>query len=172
MEFFPHNIQLGKSTIGSADTASLTVSASFIANFAAIRVDSASLALNISGSTGTDGVNYIKTGIEGDRGDDGERGYRGTSIFLLSSSWSTGSCIGVTCYAYQLQRYRGTCNSGVLNTYYSTDTTFTNGSPVYYNFTCTDPAISVNSIGQYGNSIYQTTGLGTASVYATCGGGF
>lgn len=176
MEFFPHNIQLGKSTIGSAVSASLTVTASFLDNFATIRVDSASLALNISGSPGTNGTNYIKTGDVGPTGIDGVRGFRGNSVFLLSSSWSTGSCVGFQCYTIEVQRYRESsgCNSGIINFYYSTDNinVFGNGSPVYYNETCTLPATNVSNLGQYGNSVYQTDGFGTASVLTTCGGGF
>ena len=173
MEFFPHNIQLGKSTIGSAVSASLTVTASFLDNFATIRVDSASLALNISGSPGTNGTNYIKTGDVGPTGPDGVRGFRGNSVFLLSSSWSTGSCVAIACNEITLQRYRGTCNSGVPSIYYSNNTqaTFGNGSSVYYDDVCTLPATNVSSIGQLGNSVYQTDGFGTASVYLTCTGG-
>lgn len=176
MEFFPHNIQLGKSTIGTAVSASLTVTASFLANFATIRVDSASLALNISGSPGANGTNYTKTGETGATGPDGVRGFRGNSVFLLSSSWSTGSCVGVACYAIPLQRYRPSsgCDSGIINFYYSNDNenAFGNGSSVYYDEICTLPATNVSNIGQYGNFVYQTDGFGTASVYVTCGGGF
>lgn len=176
MDFFPHNIQLGRSTIGTATSASLATTASFFDNFATIRVDSASLALNISGSTGAAGTNYTKTGNTGPTGDTGVTGFRGNSVFLLSGSWSTGSCVGASCYTIEVQRYRAStgCNSGIINFYYSTDNigVFGNGSPVYYDDVCTLPATNVSNLGQYGNNVYQTDGFGTASVYLTCGGGF
>lgn len=178
MQSYPHNIPLGNATTPRAVSASITDSTTFLANLPPFppfpsSALTASWALNRSGSTGAAGTNYTKTGNTGATGDRGPTGYRGTNVFLLSSSWNTGTCTGVTCYAYQFQKVTGTtCNSGVYNTYYSTYNNIVDGvSPIYYDDICSSPATSRSKIGQYGTTIYGTTAAGTASFSASCGPG-
>jgi hypothetical protein len=93
MEFYPHNIDV--TIIGNAVSSSQALTGSFINNSSVISatvVDLAGLALNISGSRGTDGANYTSFGPEGSQGDRGVTGFRGDSIFLLSSAWSGSAC--------------------------------------------------------------------------------
>lgn len=93
MEFYPHNIQ--SNLVASAVSASQAASGSYIRNFAEItilKVNTASFALNITGSRGIDGTSVPVYGPKGDTGDRGDTGPRGNSIFLLSSSWNNGSC--------------------------------------------------------------------------------
>jgi hypothetical protein len=169
MQFFPHNTPL--SLTSTAISASTTVTASLIANFASFNVSTASIALNITGSPGPAGTNYTKTGESGSQGDKGDTGYRGNSVFLLSSSWSTGSCVGVTCYSFSfISAKRGICDPSITTTYYSTLNSIIDATtPIYYNAICTTPVISA-SLGAFGGIRWSTNTLGTASYIAPCSG--
>lgn len=165
MQFFPHNLPL--TSVATAVSASFTRTGSFIANFSAIavtRVDTASLALNLTGSAGTAGTNYGPiVGPKGAQGNRGVTGPRGDSVYLLSSSWHDENKAGASCASnppapancwtvklYPAYNIFGnyTCAFGnVPATYYTNsgssqddvDFNFGAGFPLYANETCTDP---------------------------------
>lgn len=169
MQFYPHNIPL--TTIGSAVSASLATSGSYIANFAAVpvtTVDTASLALNIVGTNGANGTGAVVPGPKGATGTRGVTGPRGNNVYLLSRSWHNGSKVGATCpplssNCWQVDLYsayivfgQGNCDysqSPPYNpvTYYTTsgssqlavDQNFGAGFPLYANSACTDTLVSV-----------------------------
>jgi hypothetical protein len=99
MQFYPHKISVN--TTAAAVSASIALTGSFINNFSAIQINrvlTASIALNITGSRGTDGTSVDIIGPTGPVGARGETGFRGGNIFLLSSSWSGSACGGgATC---------------------------------------------------------------------------
>lgn len=99
MKFFPHNLPL--TSVATAVSASFTKTGSFIANFSAIavtRVDTASIALNLTGSAGAAGTSYGPiVGPKGAQGNRGVTGPRGDSVYLLSSSWHDATNPGATC---------------------------------------------------------------------------
>jgi hypothetical protein len=95
MQFYPHKTSVN--TIPTAVSASIAFTGSFIDNFSAIQVNrvlTASIALNITGSRGTDGTSVNIIGPTGPVGARGATGFRGGNIFLLSSSWSGSACGG------------------------------------------------------------------------------
>lgn len=158
MEFYPHNIPA--SVISFAVSASSAASASFINNFASITINTASLALNITGSPGTNGTNILTApGPKGDTGDRGVTGPRGDNIFLLSSAWSGSACGGTpaTCYGgftlYNIGPGFDECGVSLgSGQYYSNgDNTVINSNTVgtadgkflYTNNTCTTVAANV-----------------------------
>lgn len=156
MQFYPHNIPA--TTVGFAVTASLSLTGSFINNFSAIPiniVDTASLALNITGSSGTNGANFTITGPKGATGPRGDTGYRGDSVFLLSAAWSGSACGGGggTCGSFTLYNIGpgfDECNTNQGSaTYYSTSSGAiiesnivgtADGVILYTNNTCTTVA--------------------------------
>lgn len=109
---------LNKTNFASSVTsASLAKQASFIN----VRVNTASIALNITGSRGPSGSAYTKVGIDGPNGPIGPSGSQGLGVYLLSSSralccnvWSAGiwrgtfessnpsDCSNLTKYEYSL----------------------------------------------------------------------
>jgi hypothetical protein len=95
MQFYPHKTSVN--TTAAAVSASIALTGSFINNFSAIEVNrvlTASIALNITGSRGTDGTSVDIIGPTGLTGTRGATGFRGGNIFLLSSSWSGSACGG------------------------------------------------------------------------------
>lgn len=95
MQFYPHKTSIN--TISTAVSASIALTGSFINNFSAIEVNrvlTASIALNITGSRGTDGTSVNSIGPTGPVGARGATGFRGGNIFLLSSAWSGSACGG------------------------------------------------------------------------------
>jgi hypothetical protein len=179
MQFYPHNIST--TLVGNAVSASLSLSGSFINNFAAItvnRVNTASLALNITGSRGADGTGAAVPGPKGATGTRGVTGFRGDNILLLSSAWSGSACAAppVNCYAfdfgntYSLGGVRS-CDFGNIVTYYSTDSTLSAGSsPMYYNDICTNLASNANPLGAYGptSTAYSTNASGILQAIEAC----
>lgn len=174
MRFYPHNIS--SNIVGQATSASLAQLTTYLNNFTdiSVAVNTASLALNISGSAGTAGTDYTKTGDTGPVGDRGVTGPRGKSIYLLSGSWNTGSCTPVSCYEYSFgdsyvvggTRY---CDFGTPTSYYSTDSVLSAGSsPMYYNSICTSLAINVSNLGAYVSTAYSTNGSGILQTVDTC----
>lgn len=169
MQFFPHNLPL--TNVATAVSASFTRTGSFIANFSAIavtRVDTASIALNLTGSSGVAGTNYGPiVGPKGAQGNRGVTGPRGDSVYLLSSSWHDESKAGASCAGnppapancWTVKLYAAyelfgefTCdfsNTPGYNptTYYTNqgasqayvDANFGADFPLYVNETCTDP---------------------------------
>lgn len=166
MQFYPHNIPI--TIIGSAVSASLSLTGSFINNFAAIpinTVNTASLALNITGTPGTNGSNFTVTGPKGATGPRGDTGYRGNSVFLLSAAWSGSACGGGG----------GTCNPFTLyNIGPGFDECNTNqGSATYYS-TSSAAIINSNIVGTANDAILYsndtcTTVAGGASVHNSQG---
>lgn len=169
MQFYPHNIPT--TTIGTAVSASFSKSGSYIANFATALIDTASLGLNITGSTGTTGTSATVVGPKGATGTRGLTGPRGNSVYLLSSSWHDESKPGAACpsgpencwsvelyTAYQVfgQYYCDfTPTTGNPVTYYTTtgesqayvNLNFGADFPLYVNNTCTDSV--ADAIGGY-----------------------
>lgn len=175
MEFYPHNIPI--IYIASAVSASRTNTGSLIANFSAIAintVNTASVALNITGSPGTAGTHFAVIGPTGNTGPQGETGYRGDSIFLLSGSWNTNACSGTPvppiCYgAYTLYNVApgGDCPTNIGSSlYYSnyfdlTSSAAPNGFKLYSDETCTTIAADVTT--HNGSLIFYTDAVGTIS---------
>ena len=172
MQFYPHNVP--PTTIGLAISASTATSASFINNFAGIAINTASLALNITGSAGTPGTSVAVIGPTGSQGVRGVTGFRGNSIFLLSSSWSGSACgsVGdpclgpITLYAIGpgfdecrtdqgSGTYYTTSSLGVLN---STNVGDADGAILYTNSGCGSVAVS-NAVHN-GSVIFYTDGSG------------
>lgn len=161
MQFYPHNTPI--ISVANAVSASIANTGSLINNFSAITiniVNTASVALNITGSPGTAGTNLAVIGPTGNTGLRGETGYRGNSIFLLSGSWNTDPCSApVVCYGgFTLQNVGpniGECGSS-------------QGSAVYYsNFSgqltaSIDPYVPAISDNSADNSILYTDSSCTA----------
>lgn len=167
MQFFPHNVPIN--IINTATSASLTQTAEFLYNLGTIAINTASLALNISGSTGASGSNYIKTGSTGPQGLTGPTGYRGNSVYLLSISRSTGSnAICYTTSALGTATFNGvdyTCNYGFAQTYYADASSLTNGVVLYYDSSCSSLATNLTSLSDpISNAIFNTDGAGTITL--------
>jgi len=144
MQFFPHNVPI--SITNTAVSASLTQTAQFLYNLGTIAINTASLALNISGSTGASGSNYTKTGATGPQGSTGPSGYRGNSVYLLS-----------------MVNY--TCNYGFAQTYYANASSLTNGVVLYYDSSCSSLAVNLSSLSDpTSNAIFNTDGAGTITL--------
>jgi hypothetical protein len=148
MKFYPHNIDI--TFIPNAVSASSATTASLIANFNALpvnKVNTASVALNFVGASGTNGTSILVTGPKGPTGDRGPQGLRGDSVFLLSGSWNVGSCVTPSiCYEIQLYEPIGNlgqyyCGGGSGNTVvvYTTDAAgpVSNTSTIYADSGCT-----------------------------------
>lgn len=173
MRFYPHNIS--SNIVGQATTASLAQLTTYLNNFIdiSVTVNTASLALNISGSTGAAGSDYTTVGATGPTGDRGVTGPRGNSIYLLSGSWNTGSCTPTACYPFSFgdtYSVAGTryCDFATPTTYYSTDATLSAGSStIYYNSTCTILANNI-TVGAIDATAYSTNGSGILQVLDTC----
>lgn len=181
MQFYPHNVPV--TSIATAVSASLAQSGSLINNFSAIGVtlvNTASIALNITGSRGTDGTSIAVIGPTGPIGPRGDTGYRGGNIFLLSGSWNTNACSGIppACTGpYTLNNIGpgvGECgNTQGLSTYYSSYASnllevgtndpadAANNSILYINNVCTSPAANVSV--HNGSVIFYTDGAGVIS---------
>lgn len=178
MQFYPHNIP--STLIGSAVSASSTITGSFINNFSALPVNTASVALNITGSRGTDGTSVVVLGPKGTTGPRGVTGFRGNNILLLSGSWhSGGSCAAVPVDCFPFIFYPAFTLGGELQcdfsdfnqTYYSTDLNFTvDSSIMYYNDICTNIVSDANPLGAYGPTAkaYATDGSGVISELGNC----
>lgn len=173
MQFYPNNISV--STVASAISASFSQTSSLINNFSAISVtivDTASVGLNLVGSTGANGTSAGPiSGPKGPRGNTGVTGPRGDSVYLLSSSWHDASNPGASCstpapsncwyidlYVSYLVFGEYTCDFSSTpgynpTRYYTTngssqedvDTNFGAGFPLYINNTCTDSVASALS---------------------------
>ena len=167
MQFFPHNVPI--SITNTAVSASLTQTAQFLYNLGTIAINTASLALNMSGSTGASGSNYTKTGATGPQGSTGPTGYRGNSVYLLSIARSTGS--NTVCYttdALGTATFNGvnyTCNYGFAQTYYANASSLTNGVVLYYDSSCSSLAVNLSSLSDpTSNAIFNTDGAGTITL--------
>jgi len=163
MEFFPHRIP--PTTVGRAVSASLALSASYVSNTSSTIVASASLALNISGSAGSPGANFTRTGTTGTQGTTGPRGFRGKNVYLLSVGWGTGS--KAICYSTDglgNATYTGTeyvCDYSLPQLYYADASTLTNGVTLYYDSGCTTVASNLSSKSDpTSNGIFNTDGSG------------
>lgn len=173
MQFYPHNAPLA---VDQATSASLAKQATFLNNFInrSITIATASVGLNITGSVGTSGSNYVKVGATGPTGPQGLKGYRGKNVYLLSASWNQGTC--TQCYEYifgsssvELPNYYR-CFFGLETKYYSTDSTLVSGvSPMYYDVGCTSLATNITAAhSQNGDFVVQTNGSGIYSQFVGC----
>lgn len=178
MQFFPYNIPVTK--IAVAVSASSTPTASYLANFAAVpvnTVNTASLALNIVGTNGANGAGIVVPGPKGPTGDRGLTGFRGDSIYLLSSSWYSGAtcspppstCNQIIFGAGVFLNGQWFCDYGQLLVYYTTAETFVEGSPLFSNDICTSGVGTVGNVGAYSttSTVYSTTNNVTA-ILAIC----
>jgi len=192
MQFYPHNLPL--TTVATAVSASFTRTGSFIANFSAIavtRVSTASVALNLTGSSGAAGSNAGPVpGPKGAQGLRGVTGPRGDSVYLLSSSWHDATKGGASCAgnpppptncwsvdlyaAYEISG-QYICDFSVTpgynpTTYYTTqgasqayvDANFGVDFPLYVNNTCTDPLAATLS----GFTFPVTLGAKVSTIFA------
>jgi hypothetical protein len=171
MQFYPHNIPL-TSTENSV-SASKALTSSFINNiaaFGATLINTASVALNITGSPGTNGINYVSIGPTGPAGIRGVTGFRGNSIYLLSSSWSGSNCVEEsTCNGpytlYNIGPGFDECNttqgSGI---YYSNAelNEITSGNILFLNSGCT--VVASNVAVHDGGNIFYTDPAGVISI--------
>jgi hypothetical protein len=169
MQFYPHNLPLSK--ISNAVSASRAELTNYLNNFQSISVTvfTASLALNITGSSGIAGANYTKIGQKGSTGATGPQGFRGDSLYILSSSWNTGSCVPSDCFAInfgygQLVGAEYSCDFGSVTTLYSKESGLEVNDVLYSNGTCTTLAANLSNLA-YGptNSVYSTNGSGVLS---------
>lgn len=166
MEFYPNNISVNQ--LGFAVSSSLAKTGSLIANFSALSVNTASFALNITGSAGTNGTGAVLPGPKGPRGSTGVTGPRGDSVYLISSSWfNEGLTSPITCGTpptncwtvnlYAAYEVFGNYNCDFSSnppynpvTYYTTtgasqldvNTNFGANFSLYTNNVCTDPVTS------------------------------
>lgn len=181
MQFYPNNIAVNE--LGFAVSASIARTGSLIQTFAAVPV-TASLALNITGSTGAAGTSAGPiSGPKGAQGPRGVAGPRGNSVYLISSSWHDATKGGASCasapancyeytfytsYAVDGTRY---CDFGSPNiTVYSTDSTLSAASsPMFLNSVCTNPALR-QILGAYqpDSTAYSTDGGGTLQSLGVC----
>lgn len=170
MQFFPHNISA--TSVAQATSASLAATVSYLNNFASVRVDTASVALNFTGSVGATGSNYIKVGATGLTGLQGARGARGDSAYILAVGWS--STTPTTCNAISDV---GTYNSGTTIcsfensvTLYSTSSIITEGTIVYYDSACSSLVTNISDLAISVKS-FSTNGSGVVALGPDCGGG-
>lgn len=181
MQFYPHNIST--SLVGSAVSASQAQSTLFLNNFSAMSiniVNTASVALNITGSRGADGTSITVPGPKGPAGARGVTGFRGNSVFLLSGSWHSGAACSTppaNCFehrfypTYVIGGNRFCDFSDYYDTYYSTDLNLQNGvSKIYFNEICTTLASNAIPLGAYGptSTAYNTDGAGTLEAIEPC----
>lgn len=180
MQFYPHNLPLSK--ISNAVSASRAELTRYLNNFESISVAvfTASFGQNITGSNGISGADYVKIGQQGSTGTTGVQGFRGDSVYILSSSWNTGSCTPFNCFAIdfgygQLVGEQYSCDFGSVTTLYSREVgpgdTLSPTDVLYSNPICTTLAANLNSLA-YGptNSVYSTDGSGELlSPDGTCG---
>ena len=180
MQFYPNTISVNE--VAFAVSASIARSGSLIEKFAAVPI-TASLALNIRGSTGTAGTNAGPiSGPKGAQGQRGVTGLRGDSVYLLSSSWHDESKGGASCSSapancypydfwpsYRVGGVRVCDYSGFYITYYSTDLTLGAGSPMFYNEVCTNPALD-QKLGAYQieQTVYNTDANGDLVIVGSC----
>jgi hypothetical protein len=171
MQFFPHNIS--STNVAQATSASLARTVSFLNNFASVRVDTASVALNFVGTPGTAGTNFTKIGETGLKGIQGERGPRGDNAYILAVGWSDpapSACIEVI---DDIGAYNPTttfCNFENAATFYSTTNSITGGSVVYYDSSCSSLVMSRTNLA-VGNKSFSTDGSGVVTLGADCAGG-
>ena len=178
MQFYPHNVP--STSAEFAVSASIARTGSFINNrsaFGATLISTASLALNITGTAGTSGTSYVSTGPTGPQGDRGVTGFRGNNIFLLSSSWHSGTpCTGGACEGpftlYNIgpgfdecgtslgsNSYYSNANSGIIN---SSNIASAGGYILYLDDECTTVAANI-AVHNNNNIIFYTDNTGTIS---------
>lgn len=174
MQFFPHRTTLG--VIGQATTASRSAYAELINNFSTIPVDTASIALNITGSTGLAGSNFTAIGPQGPQGTQGPRGPRGDHVYLLSVAWDQAPpeeeeiCYELTpvgTSTFNDPDY--SCDFGTTVSYYSTSSILTDGTVLYYDSGCSSLAINMSGLAWSGYGAFGTNGSGVVENNGVCG---
>jgi hypothetical protein len=88
MKYFPNYL----TNIPFAVSASITSQSRFLDNFSSTPIDTASLALNISGSVGANGTSVLVTGPQGPQGFAGFAGPPGSGIYLLPATRTYCAC--------------------------------------------------------------------------------
>lgn len=172
MTFFPHKVS--PTNIGQAVSASKASSSLFISNFANLNINTASLGLNISGSPGSPGTNFTRTGTKGPDGFQGEKGFRGDNAYLLSASWSRTAPVACN-PIYDIKDYCG----GGYTLYYSNTTSIpgttgasTVGINVYFDSDCNTQVLTVPgntwSHASTGKEITVTAGALTIDISENC----
>jgi hypothetical protein len=162
MKFYPHYLP----TIPFATSASITGQSLFLNNFSGIPVDTASLALNITGSTGENGTSALITGPDGPRGFIGSTGPVGDGIYLLPSSRATYCTCNTVVGGTATDGGSGTyiCETGT--TYYSDCGTIAAGCQVFIDLGC---AVTVTyGLYAFNGTVYTATD-GTLTYTADCG---
>ena len=182
MKFFPHN--LGNTLVYQAVSASITDTAQYLNNRTGTLVGTASIALNITGSTGAPGTSYGPyTGDTGPRGATGATGAKGQGIYVLAHSRGTCSGGGAVCaaisstYASNYLRYTSEITApfccDVTNTYqvYSTNDAggaIVNGNTLYIgNGTCSTIANNSGNLTD-GTTVFSTDSSGIITIQGTC----
>lgn len=163
MKFFPHNL----TTVPSAVSASITSQSLFLNNFSGTLVNTASFALNITGSRGSSGTSHLIVGPQGPRGPAGPQGPQGNGIYILPSTRATyctcNTVLGGT--ATDLGGGLYACDPP-NTTYYSNCETIAGGCTVYTDLGC---AVTVsNGLYAFDSQVY-TAASGVLTLTAGCG---
>jgi len=165
MKFYPHYLP----TIPFATSASITGQSLFLNNFSGIPVDTASLALNITGSTGENGTSALITGPDGPRGFIGSTGPVGDGIYLLPSSRATYCTCNIVLGGIATPPAPGddlyACDPPQTTFYSSCDTVATS-CQLFIDLAC---AVTVsNGLYAFDGKVYDAVG-GTLTEIGTCG---
>jgi len=161
MKYFPNNL----TTVPLAVSASITSRSALIDNFAGTPIDSASLALNITGSRGTSGISYLVVGPTGSQGPLGPMGPPGDSIYMLPASRATyctcNTVVGGTATTSDNITY--ICQTGT--TYYSDCGAIAAGCQVFTDLGCAETV--TNGLYAFNGIVYTAAG-GTLTYTNTC----
>ena len=155
MKYFPNNL----TTVPLAISASITSRSALINNFAGTPINTASLALNITGSRGSSGISYLVVGPTGPQGPIGPMGPPGDGIYMLPASRTVCGCFTYTTFATatapidpEVNYTCGTPN----NTYYSPSDTIGAGITLYTVPECQTTTVS-NGFYAYNDNVYQAS---------------
>jgi hypothetical protein len=163
MKYFPNYL----TTLPFSVSASIASQSLFLNNFASTPVDTASLALNITGSRGASGTSVTVIGDKGPRGFTGFTGPAGTGIYLLPATRTYCACnIQVGREASDIGGGVYDCTSAPETTYYSNCGTIADACVLYIDLACTSTV--TNGLYTFGNLVYSTTS-GVLTEISTCG---
>jgi hypothetical protein len=157
---------LGKVNFATTVT---TASVSLQSSFLTSTINTASVALNFSGSIGPSGSGYTKVGATGVTGPTGPQGPKGFGVYLLSSTRAT-CCTYLGDFSTDTSGGGGSnCSSytdGIRSVYSSDCTSIGNGCTLYLNSTCSTPA-NVYCFSD-GSDYYCTNGSGVVTSTGGC----
>jgi len=164
MKYFPNYL----TTLPFSVSASIASQSLFLNNFAGTPVDTASLALNITGSRGASGTSVTVTGGTGPQGFSGFAGPAGTGIYLLSATRTYCACnIQVGREAIAVEGGGYDCTSAPETTYYSNCGTIADACVLYSDLACAS-TVTNGLLYTFGNLVYSTTS-GVLTEIASCG---